>query len=181
MVSPLEYLARRYNVPTQQALAYSGALLKVVDIAAKWVAIAVLLRGFTGLPIVWGIAITGAVTLVYITAGGLWADVLTDFGQFIIQGVAGIAMFFAFLAHLGGVSSLWTMWDRLPEGHGDPFSGPYTVTFFLALLFIKTFEYNGGMWNLVWQGMVFHMLPGSSTVTPRTSRQLWTPLAWTYL
>ncbi|MEV0621441.1 sodium:solute symporter family protein [Nonomuraea sp. NPDC050404] len=148
VVSPLEYLARRYNLPTQQVLAYSGALLKVVDIAAKWVAIAVLLRGFTGLPIIWGIGITGVVTLVYITAGGLWADVLTDFGQFVIQGVAGIAMFFAFMAHLGGVSALWTMWDRLPEGRGDPFSGPYTVTFFLALLFIKTFEYNGGMWNL---------------------------------
>ncbi|GAB7043108.1 MULTISPECIES: sodium:solute symporter family protein [Catenuloplanes] len=148
VASPLEYLARRYNVPTQQALAYSGALLKVVDIAAKWVAIAVLLRGFAGVPIVWGILITGAVTLVYITAGGLWADVLTDFGQFIIQGIAGIAMFFAFLAHLGGVSALWTMWGDLPEGHGDPFNGPYTLTFFLALLFIKTFEYNGGMWNL---------------------------------
>ncbi|GAA0456004.1 sodium-coupled permease [Actinoplanes capillaceus] len=148
VASPLEYLARRYNVPTQQALAYSGALLKVVDIAAKWVAISVLLRGFAGVPILWGILITGAVTLVYITLGGLWADVLTDFGQFVIQGVAGIATFFAFMAHLGGVSTLWTMWDDLPEGHGDPFSGPYTVTFFLALLLIKTFEYNGGMWNL---------------------------------
>jgi Na+/proline symporter len=148
VASPLEYLARRYNVPTQQALAYSGALLKVVDIAAKWVAISVLLRGFAGIPIHWGILITGVVTMVYITAGGLWADVLTDFGQFVIQAVAGVAMFFAFLAHLGGVSALWTMWDDLPEGHGDPFNGPYTLMFFIALLFIKTFEYNGGMWNL---------------------------------
>ncbi|GAA3124718.1 Na+:solute symporter [Planomonospora alba] len=148
VASPLEYLARRYDLPTQQVLAYSGALLKVVDIAAKWVAIAVLLRGFAGIPILWGILITGAVTLVYITAGGLWADVLTDFGQFVIQGVAGIAMFIAIMAHLDGVATLWTMWDRLPEGHGDPFAGPYTATFFLAMLFIKTFEYNGGMWNL---------------------------------
>ncbi|WP_449063379.1 sodium:solute symporter family transporter [Planomonospora algeriensis] len=69
VASPLEYLARRYNLPTQQVLAYSGALLKVVDIAAKWVAIAVLLKGFAGIPILWGILITGAVTLVYITAG----------------------------------------------------------------------------------------------------------------
>jgi len=88
VVSPLEYLARRYNLPTQQVLAYSGALLKVVDIAAKWVAIAILLRGFAGVPIIWGILLTGSVTLVYITAGGLWADVLTDFGQFVIEAVA---------------------------------------------------------------------------------------------
>ncbi|GGK83159.1 sodium-coupled permease [Sphaerisporangium melleum] len=148
VVSPLEYLTRRYNLPTQQVMAYSGALLKVVDIAAKWVAIAVLLKGFAGIPIQYGIAITGAVTVVYVTVGGLWADVLTDFGQFVIQAVAGVAMFAAVLGHLGGVSALWTMWGDLPEGHGDPLTGPYTTTYFFAFLLIKTFEYNGGMWNL---------------------------------
>lgn len=175
VVSPLEYLARRYNLPTQQVLAYSGALLKVVDIAAKWVAIAVLLKGFAGVPIIWGILITGAVTLVYITLGGLWADVLTDFGQFVIQGIAGVAMFVAFLGHLGGFSALWTMWDDLPAGHGDPFSGPYTVTFFVALLFIKTFEYNGGMWNLAQR----YMAAPSGTAAKRSallSSGLW--LVW---
>ncbi|GAA3811416.1 Na+:solute symporter [Sphaerisporangium flaviroseum] len=148
VVSPLEYLTRRYNLPTQQVMAYSGALLKVVDIAAKWVAISVLLKGFAGIPIQYGIAITGAVTVIYVTVGGLWADVLTDFGQFIIQAVAGVVMFVAVLGHLGGVSALWTMWDRLPPGHGDPLTGPYTSTYFFAFLLIKTFEYNGGMWNL---------------------------------
>jgi Na+/proline symporter len=148
VVSPLEYLTRRYNLPTQQVMAYSGALLKVVDIAAKWVAISVLLKGFAGIPIQYGIAITGVVTVVYVTVGGLWADVLTDFGQFVIQAVAGVVMFVAVLGHLGGVSALWTMWDKLPPGHGDPLTGPYTTTYFFAFLLIKTFEYNGGMWNL---------------------------------
>ncbi|GAA0399938.1 hypothetical protein Acor_22430 [Acrocarpospora corrugata] len=64
VASPLEYLARRYNPPAQQVLAYSGVLLKVVDIAAKWVAISILLRGFAGIPIGWGILITGVVTMV---------------------------------------------------------------------------------------------------------------------
>jgi Na+/proline symporter len=148
VVSPLEYLARRYNLPTQQALAYSGAALKVVDIASKWVAIAVLLNGFTGVPIRWGILITGVVTMLYATLGGLWADVLTDFGQFVIQLAAGIAMFVGVLNHLDGVPTLWMMWDQLPPGHGDALNGPYTTVFLVAFLFIKTFEYNGGMWNL---------------------------------
>ncbi|MET9310635.1 sodium:solute symporter family protein [Kribbella sp. NPDC003505] len=148
VVSPLEYLARRYNLPTQQALAYSGAALKVVDIASKWVAIAVLLNGFTGVPIRWGILLTGVVTMLYATLGGLWADVLTDFGQFVIQFGAGVAMFVGVLAHLDGVPTLWTMWDQLPAGHGDALNGPYTPIFLIAFLFIKTFEYNGGMWNL---------------------------------
>jgi len=146
--SPLAYLAVRYNLPTQQVLAYSGAALKVVDIAAKWVAIAVLLQGFADIPLVWGIGLTGICTMFYVTFGGLWADVLTDFGQFVIQAVAGLAMLFAVMAHLGGVSTLWTMWGDLPEGHGDPVTGTVTTGLIMAFLLVKTFEYNGGMWNL---------------------------------
>ncbi|WP_016906551.1 sodium:solute symporter family protein [Streptomyces xiaopingdaonensis] len=146
--SPLAYLAVRYNLPTQQVLAYSGALLKVVDIAAKWVAIAVLLQGFADIPLLWGIGLTGACTMLYITFGGLWADVLTDFGQFVVQAVAGVAMLVAVLAHLGGVSALWTMWGDLPESHSDPVNGSVTTGLILAFLLVKTFEYNGGMWNL---------------------------------
>jgi Na+/proline symporter len=146
--SPLEYLAIRYNVPTQQVMAWAGAGLKVVDIAAKWVAVALLLQGFAGVPIFWGIALVGVVTMVYSVLGGLWADALTDFGQFIIQGLAGLAMFFAVASHFGGINFMWTIWDKLPPSHSDPLTGPYTLTFFMALFLIKTLEYNGGMWNL---------------------------------
>lgn len=146
--SPLEYLAVRYNLPTQQVLAYSGAALKVVDIASKWVAIAVLLQGFADIPLAWGIVLTGVCTMIYMAFGGLWADVLTDFGQFVIQFVAGIAMLVAVMAHLSGFATLWTMWDQLPADHGDPVNGSVTTGLIMAFLLVKTFEYNGGMWNL---------------------------------
>ncbi|GLZ33185.1 sodium-coupled permease [Lentzea sp. NBRC 105346] len=147
VASPLEYLARRYNVPTQQVMAWAGALLKVVDIAAKWAAVAILLKGFAGVPITWGIILIGLVTMIYSVLGGLWADALTDFGQFIIQAAAGFAMFFAVAGRLGMDFPI-TIWDKLPESHSDPLAGPYTSTFFMALFLIKTLEYNGGMWNL---------------------------------
>ncbi|MFI6347964.1 sodium:solute symporter family protein [Streptomyces sp. NPDC050560] len=146
VASPLEYLKNRYNVATQQALAASGVLLKIVDVGAKWAAIATLLSVFTGLSLNQGILLTGAVTAVYCTIGGLWADALTEMGQFIIQFVAGIAMLVAVLLELGG-SSLWGIWDDLPASHSHPTTGPYTVTFLVTFVFIKTFEYNGGMWN----------------------------------
>ncbi|WP_309109874.1 sodium:solute symporter family protein [Saccharothrix sp.] len=146
--SPLEYLARRYNVPTQQVMAWAGAALKVVDIAAKWVAVALLLKGFAGVEVWLGITLVGLVTMVYSVLGGLWADALTDFGQFIIQGLAGIAMFVAVAAHFGGISFMWEIWDQLPESHSEPLAGQYTLVFFMALFLIKTLEYNGGMWNL---------------------------------
>jgi Na+/proline symporter len=67
-------------------------------------------------------------------------------GQFIIQFVAGISMLVAVFMELG-FASLWNVWDKLPAEHHHPTTGPYTLTFFLAIVFIKTFEYNGGMWN----------------------------------
>ena len=57
----------------------------------------------------WGVLLTGGVTVVYSVMGGLWADALTDLSQFIIQLIAGIAMLVAVLHRLGGVSSLWSM------------------------------------------------------------------------
>ena len=148
VASPLEYLKERYNVPTQQALAWSGGLLKIFDIAAKWYAVATLLNVFAGVPYVWGIVITGAVTLVYCTAGGLWADALTDFGQFLIQGLAAIVMIVVILGKLGGVSALWTMWGQLPPSHLSPTTSKFTTTLLLVYVLVKTLEYNGGMWNL---------------------------------
>lgn len=175
VASPLEYLKTRYNVPTQQALAWSGLLLKIVDVGAKWAAIATLLSVFTGMSLTQGILITGVITGLYCTVGGLWADALTELGQFIIQLFAGVAMLVAVMGKLNGISTLWTVWDDLPSGHADPTAGPYTVTFLLAFLFIKTFEYNGGMWNQAQRYMATDSAR-SATRSARLSAILW--LVW---
>ncbi|WP_263247522.1 sodium:solute symporter family transporter [Saccharopolyspora rosea] len=149
IASPLEYLARRFDVPTQQVLAWSGSVLKVFDVAAKWSAVAVLLHEFVGLPTGWGVLITASVTLVYCTAGGLWADALTEFGQFVIQALAAFAMIGAvgFALADRGLDYL-TFWSALPAGHTDPTTTSYPGYFVLVYVLVKTFEYNGGMWNL---------------------------------
>lgn len=148
MISPLEYLVVRYNLPTQQVLAWSGALLKIFDIGAKWTATAILLNVFAGVPAVFGVLLTGGVTLIYAVAGGLWANALTDFSQFVIQLVAGIAMLIAVLSHLGGFSALWMIWSQLPPSHAHAFVAPYTPMFAAVFLMINTLSYNGGTWNL---------------------------------
>lgn len=149
IASPLEYLAQRFNVTTQQLLAWSGSLLKVFDVAAKWTAVAILLNKFVGVPMTWGVVITALVTLVYCTAGGLWADALTEFGQFLIQGVAALAMIVAVgyaLADHG--LDYATFWSALPSGHTSATSSDYPLYFVVVYMLVKTFEYNGGMWNL---------------------------------
>ena len=146
--SPMEYLSTRYNVPTQQLLAWSGVLLKVFDVGAKWAAIALIINVFTGLDPVWGILISGGISLFYTITGGLWADACNDFGQFLVQFVAAIVMIFAAAAQLGGFGELLTVWNKLPAGHSDIVQGPYTMGFILAYLLIYTLSYNGGTWNL---------------------------------
>ncbi|WP_034946188.1 sodium:solute symporter family protein [Erwinia oleae] len=146
--SPMEYLATRYNVSTQQVLAWSGVLLKVFDVGAKWAAIAVIINVFTGFSPLMGILISGTLSLFYSVMGGLWADACNDFGQFIVQFVAAIVMVIAVAIHLGGFSELLTIWDRLPPQHTTIVQEPYTTGFILACFIIYTLSYNGGTWNL---------------------------------
>lgn len=146
--SPLEFLATRYNILTQQIMAWAGVLLKLFDVGAKWAAIAILLNVFTGISLPAGIFISGGISLVYVTFGGLWAVIITDFTQFIVQIAAGIIMFIAVVMKLGGWHTILTVWDKLPTNHSQAFNEPYTVGFALIFLFIHFLSYNGGQWNL---------------------------------
>ncbi|WP_158861402.1 sodium:solute symporter family protein [Lunatibacter salilacus] len=146
--SPLEFLITRYNLLTQQIMAWSGVTLKLFDIGAKWAAIAILLNVFTGVSLPVGILISGGISLIYITFGGLWAVIITDLAQFIVQIIAGLVMFVVVINKLGGISSVFTLWDQLPAENSQAFNDPYTVGFALAFLFINFLSYNGGQWNL---------------------------------
>ena len=147
--SPTEYLLVRYNLQTQQLIAWSGSLIKVFDTGGKLAAIAVLLNVFSGTSITFGILLAGVVSLVYITIGGLWADVWNDFAQFIVQLLAGVTMFVIIVMNMdGGIESVVTMWDKLPEGNSDFFNDPYTIAFAFTMLLINFFSYSGGTWNL---------------------------------
>lgn len=148
--SPLEYIATRYNVPTQQVLAWWGVLLKVLDVGAKWVAVALVITTFApqiSFPL--AILLSVSLGLFYSTLGGLWAGTLTDFAMFVVQFISGLAMFFIVCAKLGGISAIWTIWDKLPAGHADLMAGEYgTWTCIIGLFLINVLGYNGGTWNL---------------------------------
>ncbi len=73
---------------------------------------------------------------------------LTDFGQFVIQFVAAIALAVAVMMRLDGLATPFTMWSQLPPAHSLPFNGTLTMGFFLAYIVISTLSYNGGTWNL---------------------------------
>ena len=147
--SPTEYLEARYNLPTQQIMAWCGVIIKLFDVGAKWAAIGVLLNAFTGIPFIYGIAISGTLTLVYIVLGGLWADVWNDFASFFVQIAGGVAMFVMVLIRLDdGIGGFFSVWDRLPAENSQVFNEPYTPVFIFTMMFISFFSYSGGTWNL---------------------------------
>jgi len=147
--SPTEYLAVRYNLPTQQIMAWSGMIIKIFDVGAKWAAIAILLHVFAGTSLLTGILLAGSVSLIYSVLGGLWADVLNDFAQFLVQLIAGFTMFFIVLKNLGdGFNGISTMWDRLPDAHSHLTNPPYTLAFLCIIVIIDFFSYSGGTWHL---------------------------------
>ena len=146
--SPLEYLVDRYDLRTQQIMAWAGVVLKLFDVGAKWAAIGVLMHVFTGIPFYLGVLVSGGVSLVYITFGGLWAVILTDFAQFLVQLVAGVVMFVAVILYFDGFGGWVDSWQDLPDGNRQFFNEPYTAGFALAFLLINLLSYNGGTWNL---------------------------------
>lgn len=146
--SPLEYLKTRYDLPTQQIMAWSGVVLKVFDVGAKWAAIGVLLNVVGGIPMMPGILVSGIVTLVYVTFGGLWGVIITDFIQFFVQLLGSIVMFVLVVKKLGGVESITGIWKELPPSHSQLFNDPYTASFVGIMFLLYFLSYNGGGWSL---------------------------------
>lgn len=146
--SPLEYLSIRYNVLTQQIVAWAGVLLKIFDVGAKWAAIGILLQVVAGIPMTTGILVSGVVTLIYVTFGGLWGVIITDLIQFIVQVLGGVVMFVLVVNRLGGLNSITGIWKSLPPGHSQLFNDPYTAGLVGVMFFLYFLSYNGGSWSL---------------------------------
>ena len=146
--SPLEYLSVRYNVLTQQIIAWSGVLLKIFDVGAKWAAIGILLHVVAGIPMTTGILVSGVVTLIYVTFGGLWGVIITDFIQFIVQILGGVVMFVLVVKKLGGLDSITGIWNQLPPAIASYSMIPTTAAFVGIMFFLYFLSYNGGSWSL---------------------------------
>ncbi|HNY92061.1 MAG TPA: Na+:solute symporter, partial [bacterium] len=85
VITPVEYLEERFNLGTRQLFAWSGIGIKFVDEGVKLYSLSVIVHVVTGFSLELVIVACGLVTMFYLLFGGLWATMLTDFAQFIIQ------------------------------------------------------------------------------------------------
>ncbi len=172
--SPTEYLAIRYNVPTQQVIVWLGTSLKLVDLAGKTLAMALILHGFAGVPVWQGIVITGGVSLAYTVLGGFMASTRNDVFQFLVQLAGGLLMFFYVLSALKADfgCNYFTMWDKLPAGHLNFFSEECDLFFAIGFWIALFFAANGGNWGA---GLRFMAAP-----TPIMARKTASLSGWLY-
>lgn len=151
--SPTEYLRMRYNTPAQVIVAVSGIVSKLLDVGAKWASIGILVTGFTGLPLWIGILSSALVALVYMSVGGLIADLWTDFAQWVVQTAAGIILLIGTINYIGSElgMGLFEAFAALPEGHVRVFEetqGQGSMLWALFYFITVFLSYNGGTWSL---------------------------------
>jgi SSS family solute:Na+ symporter len=145
VITPIEYMEERFNLNTRKVFAWSGISIKFIDEGVKLYSLAIIVHVVTGFPLEVTIIACGLVTMLYIMFGGLWATMLTDFMQFVVQFVTSLILVYVVLSAVGGWSN---MWDNLPEGHSSFFSDAISPWFMLVYLMVIILSYNGGTWGL---------------------------------
>lgn len=145
VLTPVEYLERRYNNLVRQVIAWSGILIKFVDEGLKLYALAVAVTVCTGFPLEATIFTCGLVAMLYLMAGGLWAEIMTDMAQFVVQFAITLCLAPAVLHAVGG----WhQMWAQLPPERFSFFSDRFNLPYLLVFGAVITLSYNGGSWGL---------------------------------
>ncbi len=145
VMTPVQYLEKRFNRTVHQVIAWSGIGVKFVDEGMKLYSLGIIVAACTGLPLDATIIGCGVVAVLYIVVGGLWAELITDFGQFIVQFITTIGLAAVVLSAVGGFSGLLA---SMPASSKTFFSEEYNLPYILVFLVVITLSYNGGTWGL---------------------------------
>ncbi|MHB8655638.1 MAG: sodium:solute symporter family transporter [Terriglobia bacterium] len=144
VLSPIEYIGRRYHPALRQVFAWGGIPLRMVDDGLRIYATAIFISVGMGFNLKVSILACGAVVLLYTLLGGLWAVMVTDFVQFIILAVAVVVFIPFALARVGGLKGFVA---GAPPGYFALTSAPYTWPYVISYLVLLILNYNAG-WSL---------------------------------
>lgn len=145
VITPVEYLEERFNNTVRQVIAWSGIAVKFVDEGTKLYSLAKVIGSCTKLPLNGTIIGCGVVTVSYLMLGGLWAELITDFSQFIIQFSITLLLAPAALKAVGGWRAMWAHPDSPPL---KLFSARFPLSRVLVFFPVILLSYNGGTWGL---------------------------------
>ena len=145
VITPTEFLERRFSRTVQQVLAWSGVPLKVIDEGLKIVAIGIFVAAALDIPAWISMVCVGITIVVYATLGGLWAVVVTDFIQFVLVAATVILLLPMTLRAAGG----WTyVRANLPDEMFAVVREPFSWLYVAAFLLLNTISLSGN-WSLI--------------------------------
>ncbi|GAA4302425.1 sodium:solute symporter family protein [Compostibacter hankyongensis] len=145
VMTPVEYMETRFNMPVRQLFSWAGVLFKLLDNMVRLYALGLFLKAAAGISLETSIIICGIIVALYTIAGGLWAVVITDVVQFVILIVATCMLVPLCLKATGGLQSLI---QTVPD-HFHWFNGPKGTPWFLLAYYIMILIKYSGNWTFI--------------------------------
>jgi len=139
VITPVEFLEKRFNAPLRQLFAWAGIPVKIFDDGLKIFATALILSTGIGVDLKTAIIACGFVTVTYTLLGGLWALVVTDYIQFLMKIAAMLLLLPLAIWRVGGPSHAFT---GLPPRFLHFTGGPYNWGYLLAFTALIAISYN---------------------------------------
>jgi SSS family solute:Na+ symporter len=139
VVTPVEFLEKRFNASLRQLFAWAGIPVKIFDDALKIFATALILSTSVGINLQTSILVCGTITVTYTLLGGLWALVVTDYIQFLMKIAAMLLLLPLCVIQVGGFERGF---QALPPGNLNFVGAPYGWTYLLSFLCLIIISYN---------------------------------------
>jgi len=140
-----EFVQKRFGTGMQQFYSYLILVYGVLATGAVLYPIAKMIAVATPYSLTACILVIGGIVILYTTAGGLWAVLITDTLQFVILTAAVVVLVPLSLREIGGISGLL---QKAPDGFFGVVNGEYTPAFILAFSVYHIFLV-GGRWGFV--------------------------------
>ena len=144
VITPVEFLERRFNNLIRQLFAWAGIPMKLFEDGLKIFATSLFLATSVGISVKLAILVCGAVTIFYTLLGGLWALVVTDYIQFLMKSLAMLLLLPLAIWRAGGLRHAF---QNSPPAFFHPVNGPYNWLYLLGFMVLITMSYNGS-WAL---------------------------------
>jgi len=140
ILTAAEYITQRLGLNVQKLYSYLFLFISLFTTGGFLYPVAKIVEVSTGFPLHWCIIILGLIIILYTTAGGLWAVIVTDVLQFIILTAAVLIVVPLAFQKVDGISGFI---QNSPDGFFDFFSGEYTLGFIIAFGLYNLFFISG--------------------------------------
>ena len=145
VMTPMELLETRYNMPVRQLFSWTGVFFKVLDNMVRLYALGLFVKAATTLSLESSILVCGIIVALYTVVGGLWAVVVTDVVQFIILMVATLILVPLTIQAAGGLEAMKL---AIPD-HFTWFNGPKGMPLFLTVYYLMILVKYSGNWTFI--------------------------------